>query len=163
LTLAEQSFGESIAVTPLQVAAAYGALANGGVLLRPYIVACVTPDGGSPDCVKPQVVRQAVSAQTAATVTQMLIASSQDIDAQMDEITRYTVAAKTGTSTPDPTHPSLTYASVAGYAPASNPRFVILVKLDHPKSSIFGGEAAGPLWQSLADQLFIYEGIAPDR
>jgi cell division protein FtsI/penicillin-binding protein 2 len=163
LTMAEQSFGESIAVTPLQVVAAYGALANGGVLMRPYIVACVAPDGGSKQCVKPQVVRQAVSAQTAQTVTQMLAQSDQYSDAEMYQITNYTVAAKTGTSTPDPANPSITYASVAGYAPASNPRFVILVKLDHPRSTIFGGFAAGPLWQSLAQQLFVYEGIAPDR
>jgi cell division protein FtsI/penicillin-binding protein 2 len=165
LTLAEQSFGESIGVTPLQMAAAYGALANGGVLMRPYIVQCVTADGGlgARTCVQPQAVRRVVSAATAATVTQMLAQSDQYGEAQMHLVTGYSVAAKTGTATPDPSHPTLTYASVIGYAPASNPRFVILFKLDHPRTTIFGGLAAGPFWRSLAEQLFIYYRVPPDE
>jgi cell division protein FtsI (penicillin-binding protein 3) len=70
---------------------------------------------------------------------------------------------KTGTATPDAAHPDRTYATMVGYAPASDPRFVLLVKLDHPRRSIFGGGAAGPLWRALAQQLFVYEGIPPDQ
>jgi cell division protein FtsI/penicillin-binding protein 2 len=163
LTMAEQSFGESIGVTPLQLAAAYGALANGGVLMRPHVVACVTPEGGAPHCVRPQAVRQVVSPATAATVTQMLLASDQYSEAEMHLIADYAVAVKTGTSTPDPKQPAVTYASVVGYAPVADPRFVILVELHHPRSNIFGGAAAGPLWRSLAQQLFVFERIPPDR
>lgn len=164
LTLAENSFGESIGVTPLQMVAAYGALANSGVLLRPYVVASITANGGQGTVTRygPQTVRQVVSAATAHTVTQMLVKSSYASEAQMNLVQGYTVAAKTGTSTPDPTDPRLTYASVIGYAPASNPRFVLLVKLNHPKTDIFGGSAAGPLWRSLAQQLFVYYRIPPD-
>lgn len=164
LAAAEQSFGESIGVTPLQLASAYAALANGGVLMRPYIVQCVTADGGrgTASCVHPHVARQVVSAAAAWTVTRMLVDSALTSEAQMDLIQGYSIAAKTGTSTPDPHDPSLTYATVAGYAPATNPRFVIVVKLDHPRTSIFGGAAAGPLWRSLAQQLFIYYRIPPD-
>ncbi len=165
LAMAEQAFGESIGVTPLQIAAAYGALANGGVLMRPYVVQCVTADGGqgSRTCATPHAQRQVVSRATAQTVTQMLVESDQYSEAEMHLIQGYTVAAKTGTSTPDPTQPALTYASVVGFAPASNPRFVLLVKLDHPRTTIFGGSAAGPLWRSLAQQLFVYERILPDK
>lgn len=175
LTAAEQAFGESIAATPLQVAAAYGALASGGVLMQPYIVQCVTQVGvasdgasqgasqGARTCTRPREVRRVVSAATARTVTAMLAASDQHSDALMYLIGDYSIAAKTGTSTPDPSHPNWTYASVVGYAPASNPRFVLLVKLDHPRTTIFGGFAAGPLWRSLAQQLFVYLGIPPDQ
>lgn len=165
LIAAEQSFGESIGVTPLQMASAYGALANGGVLMRPYLVQCVTRDGGrgAATCYAPHAVRQVVSPATAQAVTRMLVDSALTSEAQMNLITGYSVAAKTGTSTPDPRHPAITYASVAGYAPASDPRFVILVKLDHPRTTIYGGSAAGPLWRSLAQKLFVYYRIAPDQ
>jgi cell division protein FtsI/penicillin-binding protein 2 len=162
LTAAENAFGEGIAVTPLQMVAAYGALANGGVLMRPHIVASVAA-GGDVTSYGAQAVRQVVSADTARTVTQMLVDSARVSEAQMNLIKGYTVAAKTGTSTPDPNNPSVTYASVIGYAPASDPRFVLLVKLDHPKPDIFGGSTAGPLWRALAQQLFVYYRIPPDR
>ncbi len=165
LALAENSFGESIAVTPLQMAAAYGALANGGVLMRPYIVASVAHDGGkgAGTSYGPHAVRRVVSAQTAKTVTSMLVDSALQSEAEMNQVDGYSVAAKTGTSTPDPNNPSWTYASVLGYAPATNPRFVLLVKLDHPQATIFGGETAGPLWRELAERMFAYYHIPPDK
>ena len=154
LAAAENAFGESIGVTPLQMVAAYGALANGGVLMRPYIVSSLTADGGAGATTTygPHQVRRVVSAQTAATVTAMLVNSARVSEAEMNLLPGYTIAAKTGTSTPDPQNASVTYASVLGYAPATNPRFVLLVKLDHPKTDIFGGSAAGPLWRALASQ-----------
>lgn len=164
LLLAENAFGESIAVTPLQLVAAYGALANGGVLMRPYVVASVAGDGGQGAATRtaPHAVRQVISSATAQTVTQMLVQSAYRSEAEMYRVQGYTVAAKTGTSTPNAARPQVTYASVVGYAPASNPRFVMLIKLDHPRTSIFGGTAAGPLWRSLAEQLFVYYQIPPD-
>jgi cell division protein FtsI/penicillin-binding protein 2 len=165
LTLAENAFGESIGVTPLQLMMAYAALANGGLLLRPYIVASVAlADGqGRTIAYGPHVVRRVVSAATAATVTQMLVDSALVSEAQMSLVSGYTVAAKTGTATPDPANPGLTYASVAGYAPASQPRVVLLVKLDHPRSTIYGGSAAGPLWRALIAQILRYYRVAQDR
>ena len=164
LLMAENAFGESIAVTPLQMVAAYDALANGGALMRPYIVASVAADGGRGVVTRsePHAVRQVISADTARTVTQMLVQSAYRSEAEMYRVQGYSVAAKTGTSTPDAANPHVTYASVIGYAPASNPRFVMLVKLDHPRTTIYGGSAAGPLWRSLAGQLFVYYQIPPD-
>lgn len=164
LTTAENAFGESIAVTPLQMVMAYGALANGGMLMRPYIVSSVTSGNGRGPLTHygPEKVRQVVSPSTAEEVTQMLVESASQSEAQMNLVQGYTIAAKTGTSTPDISNPSETFASVIGYAPATHPRFVILVKLNHPRATIFGGSAAGPLWRSLARQLFIYFQIPPD-
>ncbi|MFI5272138.1 MAG: peptidoglycan D,D-transpeptidase FtsI family protein [Ktedonobacterales bacterium] len=163
LALAESAFGEGFNVTPLQLVAAYGALANGGVLMRPYVVASVTADGGSgaASVAQPRAVRQAVSGLTAQTVTDMLVQSAYS-ETQMYLLKGYAVAAKTGTSTPDQSDARVTYASVIGYAPAANPRFVLLVKLDHPRQTIYGSTAAAPLWRSLAQQLFNYYRIPPD-
>ncbi len=160
LDLAENGFGESIGVTPLQMVLAYGALANGGLLMRPQLVTSLTFQGQT-RTYAPVAARRVVSTQTAATVTQMLTDAAVHGDAQTWLIPGYAVAAKTGTSTPDPQHPSSTYASVIGYAPAQQPRFVVLVKLDHPQSSIFGGGAAGPLWRALVRELLAYYHIAP--
>ena len=164
LTLAENAFGESISVTPLQMVAAYGALANGGVLMRPYIVSSVAAQGGQGTVTRygPHAVRQVVGAATAQVVTRMLVDSAYVSEAEMNLVKGYSVAAKTGTSTPNTTDPSQTFASVIGYAPASHPRFVLLVKLDAPQTTIFGGSAAGPLWRQLAEQLFTYYQIPPD-
>jgi cell division protein FtsI/penicillin-binding protein 2 len=164
LIMAENAFGESIAVTPLQMVMAYGALANGGLLMRPYLVSSIAPTNGQGQVTRygPKPVRQVVSSQAAETVTQMLVQSAAQSEAQMNLVQGYSVAAKTGTSTPDTSNPSDTFASVIGYAPASHPRFVILVKLNHPRATIFGGSAAGPLWRELAEQLFVYFQIPPD-
>lgn len=162
LSLAESAFGEGIYATPLQMAAAYGALANGGVLMRPHIVASVTADGGlgATTTVQPQAVRQVISPAAAQIVTQMLVASAYT-ETQMYLLPGYQIAAKTGTSTPPAKGPGYTYASVIGYAPAANPRFVLLVKIDHPRRTIYGSTAAAPLWRALASQLFDYYRIAP--
>jgi cell division protein FtsI/penicillin-binding protein 2 len=164
LTTAENAFGESIAVTPLQMVMAYGALANGGLLMRPYIVSSIAGSNGQGPVSRYglQPVRQVVSPLAAETVTQMLVQSAALSEAQMNLVQGYSIAAKTGTSTPDTSNPSDTFASVIGYAPATHPRFVMLVKLNHPRATIFGGSAAGPLWRALAEQLFVYFQIPPD-
>ncbi len=162
LNLAENSFGESIDVTPLQMVMAYAALANGGVLMRPYVVSSVTQHGHMTQF-GPQSVRQAISPQTAQTITQMLVQSAVDGEAEQALIPGYQIAAKTGTSTPPEKGPDYTYASLAGYAPASNPQFVMLVKIDHPRAPIFGGTVAGPLWHDIAAWLLHYYRIPPDE
>jgi cell division protein FtsI/penicillin-binding protein 2 len=162
LDLAENSFGESVNVTPLQMVMAYAALANGGVLMQPYIVSSIIQNGHSRDF-GPQAVRQVISLQTAQTITQMLVQSAINGEAEQALVPGYQIAAKTGTSEPKPAQPAFTYASVAGYAPASNPQFVMLVKIDHPRQSIFGGSVAGPLWHDIAAWLFNYYRIPPDQ
>ncbi len=160
LNLAENSFGESIGVTPLQMVMGYGALANGGLLMKPMIVQSVQQNGKTYQY-KPVTVRRVISAQAAKQITQMLIPTGIYGDAQTYLIQGYSVAAKTGTSTPNPQDPSWTYASVIGYAPANHPKYVILVKLDHPQTNIFGGFAAGPLWRQLVRELMAYANILP--
>jgi cell division protein FtsI/penicillin-binding protein 2 len=162
LTLAENSFGEGISLTPLQMVMAYAALANDGTLMRPYVVTSVVQHGHATQF-GPQRVRQVISPGTAQTITQMLVQSAVDGEAAQALVPGYQIAAKTGTSTPPEKPTGYTYASVAGYAPASNPQFVMLVKIDHPRAPIFGGLVAGPLWHDIATWLFHYYRISPDQ
>jgi cell division protein FtsI/penicillin-binding protein 2 len=129
--------------------------------MRPYAVASAT-EGGHTSTFGPHPIRQVISPATAQTITKMLVDSTVDGEAQLALVPGYQIAAKTGTSTPLDDQNSSTYASVAGYAPASNPQFVMLVKIDHPQPVTLGGLVAAPLWHDLASWLLRYYRIPPD-
>jgi cell division protein FtsI/penicillin-binding protein 2 len=159
--LTRQAFGQSILATPLQVAMAYQAIANAGVSMRPYLVASIN-NNGHIVTTQPQLVRHVISAHTAAILTDMLEHVVTNGLAQPVQIPGYTIAAKTGTATTQGTDVSQTEASVAGFIPASNPQFVILVKIDRPQVTIYGGTAAAPLWKAVAQELMWYYHVSPD-
>ncbi len=160
--LTRQAFGQSIQATPLQMAMAYAAIANGGLLMQPYLVASVN-DNGQVVTTQPQVVRRVISARTSHLLTQMLEDSVTYGFAKPASVPGYSVAAKTGTATTQGIPSDQTEASVAGFIPASNPQFVILVKIDRPQQSIYGGTAAAPLWKAIAQQLMWYYHVPPDK
>ncbi len=181
------AYGQSIDVTPLQLVTAMGALANGGKRMRPYVVQRVEYQGGRVTETRPLVVAQAVTPATAATMTALLHRSglSQDlIDSNPNGASEATcaltqgfpVAAKTGTSTVDVVKSGAqdtskgTVASLLGYAPIDDPRFVMLVTVDHPRqqpgdsqagSHIYGAITAAPVWHDIAESLYRYLDIAP--
>jgi cell division protein FtsI/penicillin-binding protein 2 len=159
--LTRQAFGQSITATPLQVAMAYEAIANGGVLMKPYLVASINKSGRV-TTTQPQIESRVISANADRLLTGMLVQSAAK---GLDIITipGYSIAAKTGTATTQGISDTETEASVAGFFPASNPRFVILVKLDRPQATIYGGTAAAPLWQDIAQRLIWYYNIPPDQ
>jgi cell division protein FtsI/penicillin-binding protein 2 len=159
--LTRQAFGQSILATPLQVAMAYEAIANNGVLMKPYLVSSINNNGKITQT-QPQVAHRVISAHTAQLLTGMLV-QTQQADVQLAGVNGYSVAAKTGTATTQGISDTQTEASVAGYLPASNPRFVILVKLDQPQVTIYGGTAAAPLWGAIAQQLMWYYSVPPDQ
>ncbi len=156
--LARQSFGQTILVTPLQVAMAYQALANNGVMMHPYIVSSIN-DNERVTRIQPQIQRQVVSAETAKALTTMLVANA-DVNKEVS-VPGYSVAMKTGTGTTQGISADQTEASMAGYLPASNPQFVILAKVDRPQSNIFGA-VTSHLWGSIAQQLMWRYNIPPD-
>jgi cell division protein FtsI/penicillin-binding protein 2 len=82
--------------------------------------------------------------------------------AQLAQVPGYSIAAKTGTATTAGVSADKTVASVVGFIPASNPQFVILVKLDRPQKAIYGSTAAAPLWGHIAQQLMWYFNVPPD-
>lgn len=162
--LTRQSFGQSITATPLQVVMAYQAIANGGVMMRPYVVASVD-NGERVTQTQPQVKRQVISAQSAKLLTQMLVSTANFN--QQATFSGYSIAVKTGTATTQGISDNKTEASMVGFLPASNPQFAILVKIDRPQgqtgNNIYGGTAAAPLWKYTGQQLMLRYGIVPDQ
>jgi cell division protein FtsI (penicillin-binding protein 3) len=163
LTLATNSFGQGMAATPLQVLTVIAAVANGGRLMQPYVVERVVHPDGQVTVTQPVEVRRAISAETAAAVNQVLVeVVNQGVPQAI--VPGYSVAGKTGTSQIPTQHgyePDSTIASFAGYGPAEDPRFAILVKIDRPHQGLASGVAA-PVFKAMARQLFAYYGVAPD-
>ena len=155
--------GQGLAVTPLQMAAAYGAIANGGVLRRPQVIERVgdrrRPIPGG---------RRVMSAATAARVREMLEGVlAPGGTASEVAIPGYRLAGKTGTANkPDPAtggYSETRYvASFVGFAPARNPRLLVAVMVDEPQGGIFGGEVAAPAFRDITAFALPYLGIAPD-
>ena len=159
--LTRQAFGQSIVATPLQMAQVYQTIANGGVMMQPYLVASVN-NNGQITTTQPTVKRRVISTRAAQLLTGMLTQAALYGSAQLALVPGYSVAAKTGTATTQGISADQTEASVAGFLPASNPRFVILVKLDRPQKHIFGSTAAAPLWGEIAQQLMWDYAVPPD-
>lgn len=160
--LTRQSFGQSITATPLQVVMAYEAIANGGNLMKPYLLASINNNGHA-TTTQPQVQRRVISQRAAQQLTRMLVQAATVEMAKVVSLPGYSVAAKTGTATTQGIADIETEASVAGFLPASNPQFVVLVKLDRPQATIYGGTAAAPLWKAIAQQLMWYYNVPPDQ
>ena len=162
--LGTNSFGQGIAVTPLQMAAAMVAVANDGLLLKPYVVQQFI-EGEQVVSVKPTVVRRVILAQTAQTLTDMLVAAVNQ-ETELAQVPGYRVAGKTGTAqipVPGGYHPNLTVASFAGYLPADEPALVILVVIHKPQTSPWGGQVAAPVFARIAEQLVVLFDIPPDE
>lgn len=164
--LATISFGQGISTSSLQLVRAISAIANDGQMMQPRIVKRVhDPVSGVTYRPDPKVVGQPISAETAETVTQMMIESAAHGEAQWTASKLYSVAAKTGTSQVAENGEYLedkTIASFVGFAPADDPAFVMVVKLTAPQSSPWAAETAAPLWYSIAKDLFLLLNIPPD-
>jgi cell division protein FtsI (penicillin-binding protein 3) len=168
IDLATHSFGQGIAVTPVQMAAAFGAIANDGVLMRPYIVSRVVGPGGR-DLQRrdPVEVRRVVSAKTAHTVTTLLrrVVEEKGGTGTRAKLDDFPVAGKTGTAQKvDPTtggYSSKRIASFAGFVPADAPRAVIVVVIDEPRTNSYGGVVAAPVFREIAAAVLARLGVVP--
>jgi len=159
--LTRQAFGQSIEATPFQVAQAYEAIANGGVMVRPYLIAAVDKNGLVVRT-QPTAERRVISQEAAQLLAGMLAQAAHYGTGQLAQVPGYSIAAKTGTATTQGISADQPEASMAGFIPASNPQFVILVKLDRPQKNIYGSTAAAPLWGHIAQQLMWYYAVPPD-
>jgi len=167
INLANISFGQGIAVTPLELTRAVAAIANGGKLMRPFVVEKRIKPDGSEIVTKPQVVREVISPKTARQLTRMLVSVVENGFGRPARIPGYDIAGKTGTAqVPDPEkggYSEETIHTFVGYAPAFNPAFVILVKLDKPKGIRFAADSVSPVFKELARYLFNYLEIPPNK
>lgn len=164
IDLATSSFGQGIAVTPIQMVRAVSAIANGGWLYVPQIVHKTIDPKGKVTEFAPQRERQVITRQAAEVMTEMMINAVDNGEAKWAKPKGYRIAGKTGTAQiPVAGHydSKKTIASFVGFAPADDPSFVMLVTLREPSTSQWGSETAAPLFFSIAQDIFRYKGIAP--
>ncbi len=160
------AFGQGLAVTPLQLAAAYAAIANGGTLYRPHLVAAWR-DADGEHRTAPVASGHPISPETAATLRQMLVATVDDGIASGAALPGFSVGAKTGTAqipSADGSYVSDQYiSSLAGFAPASDPRFVAVIVLERPQSKLYGTVTVMSAFRGLALDVLRDERVQPDR
>jgi len=170
IALATQSFGQGLTASPLQITAAMGAIANGGLLLRPRIVKRVLDPGTGEVLDEPgrEVVRRAVSEQTAATIARWLVGVVEDPKGtgKRARLDGWRVAGKTGTAQKaDPVSGGYSedrrFSSFVGFAPFDGPRVVIGIFVDEPKDEIYGGEIAAPAFREVAEYAMKMFGVPP--
>lgn len=163
IDLATASFGQGIAVTPIQMVRAVSVIANGGYLMEPHMVKELKDDTSTFE-IKPKIIRQVLTNSTAAQMTEIMVAAVEQGEASFYRLKGFKIAGKTGTAQialAGHYDPNKTIASFVGFAPADNPKFVMLVRYDQPTSSIYGAETAAPTFFEIAKQLFNYYKIAP--
>ncbi len=168
IDLAAISFGQGLTVTPLQVATAAAAIANGGYLMQPYVVdQVVNAYGDVVESHHPTVRQQVVSTAVAKEIKDMLeLVTEEGGTGTLASVPGYRVAGKTGTAQKvDPvtgTYSSdKTEASFVGFVPADDPKLVILVVLDEPEGRTFGGLVAAPIFSRIAAQGLRYLKVPP--
>ncbi len=170
LQLGTIAFGQGISTTPMQIAAAYAAIANGGNLMKPYLLKEIRdPKGGILKKFEPQLVRRVVSETTARKVTRLLetvvekggTGTAAALDTQR-------VGGKTGTAQKvlpgQKGYAKSQYvASFVGFAPARDPELIVLVSIDEPKGDYYGGLVSAPIFKEIMEQSLAYLKVAPDR
>ena len=163
LDLATNSFGQGIAVTPIQMIAAISAVANEGKIMMPHVVRSVVDQDQQYD-ITPQLINQPISAETAETLTQMLtIALVEESSNALVE--GYSLAGKTGTAeipTESGYTSTTTNTSFVGWGPSDDPKFIVYVWLEEPTISKWGSEVAAPVFQNVVEQLVVLMNIPPD-
>lgn len=161
------AIGQEVGVTPLQMAAAFGALANDGVRVAPHLVREIrTSSGNGVYRANPEQPR-VLTAETARALRRMLEGVTLNGTAKLAQLDGYTAAGKTGTAQKiDPktrTYSTTKHvASFVGFAPVENPAVVIIVVIDEPGGAYHGGEVAAPVFREIAEKILPDLGVAPD-
>lgn len=166
--LSNISFGHGIAVTPLQMANAYAAIANGGILNTPFIVQSIRDsETGQVREMQQKPIRRVLTPEQASQMRLMLSAvTAEGGTGKKARVPGFIVAGKTGTA--QKVNPNGRgyikggyISSFAGFIPANNPKFVIFVALDHPRKGFYGAQVAAPIFSRVASYVVRKEGLAP--
>lgn len=168
INFATASFGQGIEMTPIQLARAYCAIANGGKLVKPYLVEKIVKDGKETEF-KPEISREVISPKTASQLATMLTSVVENGFGKRAKVPGYYIAGKTGTAQVSfaslkinkKGYSEKTIQTFIGFAPSFNPKFLILVKLNNPKTKTAEYSAA-PIFHDLAEYIIHYWQIPPD-
>jgi cell division protein FtsI (penicillin-binding protein 3) len=170
IDLATHAFGQGIAATPMQMVMAYATIANGGFLMRPYLVRRVVgPKGEVLLENQPRVVRRVVSEKTSRLLASMLKeVTHEGGTGTMAKVEGFEVAGKTGTAQKaDLIHGGYSagkrIASFVGFVPAETPKLVALVVIDEPETNVYGGIVAAPVFRNIARSALHHLGVAPQK
>ncbi|MDD5341443.1 MAG: penicillin-binding protein 2 [Patescibacteria group bacterium] len=165
--VATASFGQGITATNLQMVQAYSAIANGGKLVKPYIVDEIRTSDGTRIKYGPSKPVQVISSKTATLLTGMLVNVVERGEGTMAKVPGYYIAGKTGTAQiPDYKYggySNRTNHSFIGYAPIEDPAFVMIIKFENPKKGSYASVTAAPLFSRLSEFILNYYHIAPDK
>jgi len=169
-SLAALSIGQEIGVTPLQILQAYAVIANGGVLVKPYLVSdIISPSGEVVRRVSPTVERRVISSETAETVRDILkTVVEEGGTARKANIKGNVVAGKTGTAqiydhTTGRYSRKRHVSSFVGFAPADNPELAAIVVVYEPHGSSFGGVVAAPVFKNIVEHIFAYMDVPMEK
>lgn len=169
IELATISFGQGISVTAIQLATALSSIANGGYLMRPYIVEkVVSPEGKTVMRNKPEAAKRVISYDTATKTTKILEQVVRNGTGTNASIPGYRVAGKTGTAQiPNPEtrtyHKDRYISSFIGFAPAEDPSVTLVVIVEDPREHTHGGDVAAPIFRSITEKVLIYTGVLPNE
>ena len=160
------SFGQGITVTPIQMLQAYMAMANGGVMMQPYIVDSIIHPDGTVDKTQPKIAGTPISPQTASQITAMLVDDIENGYGDKAAVKGYYLGGKTGTAQVAVNGkylPNDNIGSFIGYGPTENPKFVLAVIINHPRDVQFAETTAGPAFHNIASFILNYYQIPPTR
>jgi len=163
IQLATNSFGQGVAVTPMQLAAAVSAVANEGKLMKPHVLKAIIQDGKQYDT-SPQVLSVPIKPKTARTMNLMLMESLKE-ESSLATVPGYSIAGKTGTAeipVEGVYGTELTNASFVGWGPVNDPQFLVYVWIEKPGSSPWGSVVAAPVFSSITQDLVKFLDIPPD-
>lgn len=166
LSLSALSIGYEISATPLQMISAMGAVANGGHLMRPYVLKAIRDPGGSVEEIHPLPIRRVVSPETARILTSIFTEVVERGTGQTAALPGYRVAGKTGTAQKLDEKTgrysrTKVVASFVGYVPAEDPRLAILVLIDEPARFAWGGSIGAPVFREIAKEVLSYLEVPP--
>lgn len=169
IELATISFGQGVSVTSLQLVTALSAVANGGYLMKPYVIEkIVDPEGNIVTQNKPEVVTRVISYDTSDQMKQILQTVVEDGTGKKAQIPGFSVAGKTGTAQiPDPNsggyYSDRYIASFIGFTPVEDPEIVMAVVVEAPRKKTHGGSVAGPIFKNIAEKVLFHLGASPNK
>ncbi len=167
VNFATASFGQGVALTPIELLRALSVIASSGKLVRPHLVDKIVFRSGETYETKNDLSAQIISSETSAKLINMLVKVVENGSGRRAQVKGYTIAGKTGTAqVPDLKNGGYLDESIhtfVGFAPAYDPKFIALIKLDNPKGVRFAESTVVPVFSDLAKFIFSYLQIPPDK